>query len=159
LLQKITAAREASPKKPPLFVKIAPDLDPSQMGALAETVLSAGVQGLIVGNTTTSRLGNLPSTFAKEKGGLSGKPLFYLSTRVLSEMYKLTQGKIPLIGCGGVSSGADVYAKIRAGASLVQLYTSLIFEGPGLVPIIKRDLAALLKRDGFKSVGEAVGKA
>ena len=158
LLQKVMAAREVLVKKLPLFVKIAPDLDQAQMEGIAETVLHAGVHGLIVGNTTTSRLGNLPADFAKETGGLSGKPLFYLSTRVLAEMYKLTQGKIPLIGVGGVSSGADAYTKIRAGASLVQLYTALVFEGPGLIPIVKRDLVALLKRDGFKSVSEAVGK-
>jgi dihydroorotate dehydrogenase len=158
LLQRVMAAREASAAKPPLFVKIAPDLDDAQMEAIAEVVLSAGVQGLIVGNTTVSRPGNLPPDFAKEQGGLSGKPLFELSTRVLGQMYKLTQGKIPLIGCGGVSSGVDAYAKIRAGASLVQLYSALVFEGPGLVPRIKRDLAALLKRDGFQSVCEVVGK-
>jgi dihydroorotate dehydrogenase len=158
LLGRVTTAREAAARKPPLFVKIAPDLDQAQMEAIAEVVLGANVQGLIVGNTTVTRPGNLPPEFAKEQGGLSGRPLFYLSTRVLGEMYKLTQGKIPLIGCGGVSSGADAYAKIRAGASLVQLYTALVFEGPGLVSRIKRDLTALLKRDGFKSVSEAVGK-
>ena len=157
LLQQVMAAREASARKPPLFVKVAPDLNQAQMEALAEVILASGVQGLIVGNTTVARLGNLPPAFAKEEGGLSGKPLFYLSTRVLAAMYKLTQGQIPLIGCGGVSSGADAYAKIRAGASLVQLYTALVFEGPGLIPIIKRDLAALLKRDRFQSVSEAVG--
>src|SRR5262249_20944553 len=139
------------------FIKIAPDLTEEQMEALAQTVTAADVQGLIVGNTTTSRLGHLPESFAKEEGGLSGKPLFYLSTRVLSQMYKLTQCRISLIGCGGVSSAEDAYAKIKAGASLVQLYTALVFEGPGLIPIIKRDLTALLKRDGFKSVAEAVG--
>ena len=83
--------------------------------------------------------------------------MFALSTQTLARMYQLTQGKIHLIGCGGVSSGADAYAKIRAGASLVQLYTALIFEGPFLVPRINRELAELLKRDGFASVGDAVG--
>jgi len=157
LLQRVTAARAEHTFKPPLFIKIAPDLTDEQMETLVQTILSADIQGLIVGNTTVSRIGHLPKDFAKEEGGLSGKPLFYLSTRVLSQIYKLTQGKIPLIGCGGISSGADAYAKIRAGASLVQLYTALVFEGPGLIPIIKRDLVALLRRDGFKSINEAVG--
>ena len=88
---------------------------------------------------------------------MSGAPLFELSTRVLAEVYKLTEGTIPLIGVGGIGSGADAYAKIRAGASLVQLYSALVFEGPGLVNTIKQDLAKLLKRDGFSSVAAAVG--
>jgi len=157
LLREVTAARAAGTHKPPLFVKIAPDLTEEQQEDVAAVALAADVQGLIIGNTTIARLGNLPPEFAREQGGLSGKPLFYLSTRVLAQMYKLTQGKIALIGSGGVSSGADAYAKIRAGASLVQLYSALIFNGPGLVPVITRELAALLERDGFKSVSEAVG--
>jgi dihydroorotate dehydrogenase len=94
---------------------------------------------------------------AQEIGGLSGPVLFDSSTRLLAKMYKLTEGKVPLIGCGGVSSGKDAYAKIRAGASLVQVYTALIFEGPLVVQKMKRELADLLRRDGFKSVSEAVG--
>ena len=103
------------------------------------------MQGLIVGNTTVARPGNLPPEFAREEGGLSGRPLFELSTQMLARMYKLTQGKIPLIGCGGVMSGEDALAKLRAGASLVQLYTALVFQGPELVPRIKRELAALVE--------------
>jgi dihydroorotate dehydrogenase len=158
LLRAVTDARASSSQKPPLFVKIAPDLTDAQAQDIAEVALTSGIQGLIVGNTTVTRPGNLPPDFAGEEGGLSGKPLFDLSTQMLAKIYKLTQGKIPLIGCGGISSGADAYAKIRAGASLVQLYSALVFEGPGLVPRIKRDLAELLKRDGFQSVSEAVGK-
>ncbi|HUY68340.1 MAG TPA: quinone-dependent dihydroorotate dehydrogenase [Alphaproteobacteria bacterium] len=157
LLARVMEARGAPAKKPRVLVKISPDQSEAQMQDIAEVVLASGVDALIVGNTTTSRPGALPENAAREAGGLSGKPLFALSTRVLGEMYKLTQGKIPLIGVGGVFSGADAYAKIRAGASLVQLYTALIYEGPGLVKRIKRGLAALLQRDGFKSVGEAVG--
>lgn len=157
LLKQVTDARSAETHKPPIFVKIAPDLDETQQKDIAEVVLASEVQGMIIGNTTTARPSNLPPQLAKEAGGLSGVPLFGPSTRVLGNMYKLTQGKLPLIGAGGVSSGADAYAKIRAGASLVQIYTSLIFEGPGIVRRIKRDLAALLKLDGFKSVSEAVG--
>jgi dihydroorotate dehydrogenase len=110
-----------------------------------------------VGNTTVSRPASIPSIIAKEAGGLSGKPLFEMSTKVLGLMYQLTEGKIPLIGCGGVFSGADAYAKIRAGASLIQIYTAMVFEGPRVVSTIVSELSALLKRDGFASVADAVG--
>jgi len=157
LLRRAMEARNAGAKKPPLFVKIAPDQTEEQMHNIAEVVMAAGIDGMIVGNTTVTRPPSIPEDIAKEQGGVSGKPLFELSTRILARMYKLTQGKIPLIGCGGISSGADAYAKIRAGASLVQVYSALIFEGPLLIPRINRELAALLKRDGFASVKEAVG--
>ena len=127
------------------------------MQNIAEASLASGIQGLIVGNTTLMRPKSIPAELVKEKGGLSGKPLLGLSTRVLAAMYKLTGGKLPLIGCGGVSSGADAYAKIRAGASLVQIYSALIYQGPMLVSRINRELVELLKRDGFASVADAVG--
>jgi dihydroorotate dehydrogenase len=157
LLGQLMAAREQGMRKPPLFIKIAPDLTDAQQADIASVVLDAGVQGLIIGNATVTRGNSLPPQFAREQGGLSGRPLFQLSTDVLARMYKLTGGKIPLIGCGGVSSGADVYAKICAGASLVQIYTALVFKGPGLVRRTARELADLLRRDGHKSVSEAVG--
>lgn len=157
LLKAVMAARNAGAKKPPLFVKVAPDLTEPQQEDIAEVALASGIDGLIIGNTTVTRPSYIPENIAKEAGGLSGRPLFSLSTQVLTRFYKLMQKKIPLIGCGGISSGADAYAKIRAGASLVQLYTALVYKGPGLVPQINRELAALLRRDGFKSVSEAVG--
>lgn len=157
LLQQVMAERSASVKQPPVFVKIAPDQTPEQMEDIAEVVLKSGVHGLIIGNTTLTRPAHIPANVANEAGGLSGKPLFELSTQVLKDMYRLTQGRIPLIGCGGVSSAADAYAKIRAGASLVQLYTAMIYEGPLLVSRIYSGLAELLRRDGFKSVSDAVG--
>lgn len=94
---------------------------------------------------------------AEETGGLSGKPLLNLSTNILKEMFILTRGKIPLIGCGGVFSGEDAYKKVRAGATLVQLYTGFAYGGPALIPRIKAELAECLERDGFKSISEAVG--
>jgi dihydroorotate dehydrogenase len=100
---------------------------------------------------------SLRGAAAGEAGGLSGKPLFAASTALLAEMYRLTEGRLPLIGVGGVASAADAYAKIRAGASLVQLYTALVYAGPRLLGAIKSGLAALLRRDGFASVAEAVG--
>jgi dihydroorotate dehydrogenase len=112
----------------------------------------------IISNTTISRPSPADThPLAQEAGGLSGKPLFDLSTNVLREMYILTRGKIPLIGCGGVSSGEDAYKKIRSGATLVQLYTAFAYGGPALIPRIKAELAECLERDGFKSVQEAVG--
>jgi dihydroorotate dehydrogenase len=157
LLKDITAVRESLSAKPPLFVKIAPDLTDAQQEDIAAVILAAGVQGLIIGNTTLARGSELSPDFSREAGGLSGRPLFSLSTNVLARMHKLTKGAIPLIGCGGIASGADAYAKITAGASLVQLYTALIFSGPGLVRRIASELEMLLKREGFKCVSEAVG--
>lgn len=157
LLAKVMEVRQQHAPGLPVLVKIAPDIDEAQQQDIAEVVLASGVQGLIVTNTTTARPSIVPRDIAKEPGALSGGPLFSLSTRVLSNMYRMTQGQIPLIGCGGVSSGADAYAKIRAGASLVQIYTCLVYEGPGVVSRIKRDLAELLRRDGFRSIADAVG--
>ena len=142
---------------PPILVKIAPDLDRQGRAAIAEVALARGIDGLIVGNTTRGVRGSLKSRHRTETGGLSGTPLLGPSTAHLRELYQLTKGRLPLIGTGGVGCGGDAYAKIRAGASLVQLYTALIFEGPGLVGRIKAELAALLKADGFARVGDAVG--
>ena len=111
---------------------------------------------MIVGNTTVARDG-LTSRHRGEPGGLSGRPLFARSTALLAEMYRLTEGRMPLVGVGGVSTGADAYAKIRAGASLVQLYTALVYHGPGLVGRIKAELAERLAADGYESVADAVG--
>jgi dihydroorotate dehydrogenase len=142
---------------PPLLVKIAPDLTEEDRAGIAEAALSGPVAGLVIGNTTTGRPAGLAGAHRAQAGGLSGRPLFEPSTAVLADMYRLTEGRLPLVGVGGVASGADAYAKIRAGASLIQLYTALVFQGPGLLARIKRDLAGLLRADGFKSVTEAVG--
>lgn len=160
LVERAITARDAATaagKRPPLLVKIAPDLDDAALEDVCAVALGTGVDGVILGNTTISRPASLRSAHKDESGGLSGRPLFALSTERLRAFAKMTQGRIPLIGCGGVSSGADAYAKIRAGATLVQLYSALVFGGPGLVCAIKRDLAARLKADGFRSVAEAVG--
>lgn len=141
----------------PLLLKIAPDLGAGEMDDVAAAVLEAGIDGLIVGNTTLARPASLKSRHAKQPGGLSGKPLFEPSTQILAEMRKRVGAKPVLIGVGGISSGADAYRKIRAGASLVQLYTALVYKGAGLVAHIKRELLAHLERDGFSSVTDAVG--
>ena len=120
-------------------------------------VLEAGIDGLIVSNTTVSRPPRLKSRYAQEAGGLSGRPLFAMSTRMLADMRARVGKKLVLIGVGGIASGEDVYAKIRAGATLVQLYTALVYEGQALLPRIKRELLACLVRDGLTSIADAVG--
>lgn len=148
------AALEA---KPALLLKVAPELTDEDIEDIAEVALGEGVDGLIATNTTIARPDDLVSEFRNQAGGLSGRPLFGPSTVVLSKLYAATGGRLPIIGVGGISSGADAYAKIRAGASLVQLYSALVYEGPGLAVRINRELAALLRQDGFASVAEAVG--
>lgn len=162
LVGRVKALRDAGQwdqrGPPPLLVKIAPDLSEEDKADIAAVALGLRVDGLVVGNTTISRpeeVAKYPE--AKEAGGLSGPPLMQKSTEVLADMYRLTGGRIPLVGCGGVSSGEDAYKKIRAGASLVELYTALAFEGPVVLPRIKEELAACLQRDGFSSVQQAVG--
>ena len=159
LLGRLTALRGrlALEKPPALLVKIAPDIDDAALDILLEIIVAAGIDGVTVCNTTTARPDTLTSPDRNERGGLSGKPLFARSTEMLRHVYQVTGGKVTLIGVGGVSSGADAYAKIRAGASLVQLYTALVYQGPGLIARIKQDLAALLAADGFASLGDAVG--
>jgi len=142
---------------PPLLLKIAPDLSAGERADLAAAALSCGVDGLIVGNTSVARPETLRSPHAHEPGGLSGCPLFASSTALVAEMARLTGGKIPIVGVGGIASGADAYAKIRAGACLAQLYTALVYRGPGLVRRIKQELDELLARDGFVHLAQAVG--
>jgi dihydroorotate dehydrogenase len=167
LLDLITALRRArdtamaavitSVGPPPLLLKIAPDLTASERIEIAETAVESGIDGLVVSNTTVARPASLRSPLAGEAGGLSGPPLLAPATALLAEMRRLTKGRLPIVGVGGVASGADAYGKIRAGASLVQLYTALVYEGPGLVLRIKHDLAGFLARDGFASIADAVG--
>ena len=159
LLRHLLDVRAKTGCQVPLLLKIAPDLTSAERCDIAEIALDTGIDGLIVANTTVARPAGLVSRHAAEAGGLSGRPLFAPSTAVLADMYRRTQGRLPLIGVGGIASAADAYAKIRAGASLIQLYTALVFDGPALVGRIKQELAALLRRDGFASVAEAIGTA
>jgi len=159
LLVPLLRTREECERRVPLLVKISPDLTPKEREDIATIALDAGIDGLIVSNTTVDRPAGLVSRYATEAGGLSGRPLFAASTSLLADMYGLTQGGLPMIGVGGVASGADAYQKIRSGACLVQLYTALVFMGPSLVTDIKKELAELLQAEGFTSVAEAVGAA
>jgi len=161
LLDRLHAARAeavaAGARAVPILAKVAPDLDPDERAAIAEVALAKGLDGLIVGNTTIGAREGLKSRHRHETGGLSGAPLFAPSTAVLRDFYRLTGGRLPLIGVGGIGSGADAYAKIRAGATLVQLYTAMIYDGPDLLGRANAELAALISRDGFAAVGAAVG--
>jgi dihydroorotate dehydrogenase len=154
LLAAVSEARGAG--GPPVFLKVAPDLEPAEIDDIAEAALRSRLDGLIVSNTTLSRP-PLRSRFAGEAGGLSGRPLKPLALQRLRDFRRATGGALPLIAAGGIESGADAYARLRAGASLVQLYSALVYEGPGLARRIARELKALLARDGFGNVAEAVG--
>ena len=144
-------------KNTPIFLKVAPDLTFEEQEKMAQTVLENKIDGMIVSNTTIARNFDLQNSNSIEIGGLSGKPLFIKSNEVLRNFYKLTEGKIILIGVGGVSSANDAYEKIKCGASLVQIYSAFIYEGFGLVEKIKKELSYLIKKDGFKNVSEARG--
>jgi dihydroorotate dehydrogenase len=156
-LRAILRSVGAVPERPPILVKIAPDLSQEGLAAVVETCVDAGVHGLIVGNTTISRPPGLKSGHAKEQGGLSGRPLQALSTAMLARTYLLARGRLVLIGVGGIFSGADAMTKIQAGASLVQLYTSFAFFGPALIPRLKSELLAALRDARFATVQDATG--
>ncbi|MBZ0218513.1 MAG: quinone-dependent dihydroorotate dehydrogenase [Fimbriimonadaceae bacterium] len=161
LLERVIQARDhmvdEGVLRRPVLLKIAPDLDDDSLKNIAETVLAQNLDGVIVSNTTLSRPHLRDRKTAAESGGLSGRPLFNLSTHMLAKFARLTSGQIPLIGVGGIDSGAAVFEKIRAGASLVQLYTGLVYGGPELIRELKADLEKCLARAGHKSISDAVG--
>lgn len=153
----LAAVAERVPRRPPLLLKIAPDLPPDGLDAIVETCIQARTDGLIVSNTTVSRPPGLRSRLVHEAGGLSGTPLRPLATASLARAHLLARGRLCLIGVGGVFSGRDALEKIQAGASLVQLYTSLAYAGPALIPRIKAELAAALRSAGFARIQDAIG--
>ena len=140
-----------------ILLKVAPDLSLEEQETIAKTVLKNQVDGLIISNTTIDRDLNLKSKYTGETGGLSGEPLFAKSNEVLKNFYKFTQGKIPLIGVGGIASAKDAYEKIKCGASLVQIYSAFAYQGFGLVEKIKSELSEVVKKDGFKNISQAIG--
>ena len=157
LLDAVGQGLSGIERPPPVLVKIAPDLSDEALGDIAILATAGRMDGLMIANTTIDRPEGLRSRDRIEAGGLSGKPLFAPSTRVLAACWQATVGKVPLIGIGGIGSAEDAYAKIRAGASLVALYSSLVFEGPALVPRIVAGLGPLMRGDGFTTISEAVG--
>ena len=161
LIKSVLSARQelklANP--PPILVKISPDLTDDDKVDIADVVMSeeTKIDGLIISNTTLSRPDTLTSTSKSEQGGLSGAPLASLSTSTIRDMYRLTKGLIPIIGVGGVSSGSDAWEKVLAGASLVQLYTAMVYNGPPVVSKVRRELAELFASSKYKNISEAVG--
>jgi dihydroorotate dehydrogenase len=156
LLNHLALARRKLSAPKPLLLKIAPDLSDSELADIAEISLAHAVDGIIISNTTVSRP-PLKSPHASEAGGLSGAPLFELSTRGLARLYQLTAGQIPLVGCGGISSAETAWQKMLAGASLIQLYSALVYEGPAIAKVICAGLAERLKSAGKKSIAEITG--
>jgi len=158
LVKKISLFKRKNSVNIPFFLKIDPDISKNQLGDIADIVLSSRIDGVIISNTSIQRSNELISKHASEKGGISGLPIKETSNKLLKDFYILTNGKIPLIGVGGISNGKDAYERILNGASLIQLYTSLIYKGPSIVNKIKEELVYLLKRDNYKSLDQAVGK-
>ena len=155
LLGRIHEARPADGA--PVFLKIAPDLISEEIGMIVEASIAHRIDALIVSNTTLERPASLRSAYKGEAGGLSGAPLKPFAQKALEAAAEAAGGRLPLIAVGGIADGADAWARIRAGASAVQVYSAMIYEGPGMVGRIKRDLAARLRAEGFSSVAEAVG--
>lgn len=155
LLGRINEARPTDGA--PVFLKIAPDLIGEEIGMIVEASLAHGIDALIVSNTTLERPASLKSTFAGEAGGLSGAPLKPFAQKALEAAAEAAAGRLPLIAVGGIESGADAWARIRAGACAVQVYSALIYDGPGLIGAIKRDLIARLRAEGFSHISDAVG--
>lgn len=156
IVQEMGALEQKYNRKCPILVKLAPDLTMGELEQSVEAIVASGVDGIIATNTTLRRDG-LTHPHAAETGGLSGKPLTALSTEMIRRIYRMTEGKLPIVGCGGIFTAEDAYEKIRAGASLLQLYTSLIYKGPAINRNIVRGLSALLERDGFANLSQAVG--
>jgi dihydroorotate dehydrogenase len=158
LLARVIEARDAAPQRKPLLLKIAPDLALENLDDIVRVARDRKIDGMIVSNTTISRPENLRDAKAKETGGLSGRPLFELSTRMLAQTYLRVEGQFPLVGVGGIDSPDTAFAKIEAGASLVQLYSALVFEGIGLVDRIKRGIVGRMAQEGLKSLAPIVGR-
>ena len=156
LLNEVSAGQDGLKTKVPVFLKIAPDLEKEELKNIALVATDTRIDGIIATNTTISR-NNLKSSYQHEKGGLSGAPIFEMSTRVLAQLYSITEGKIPLIGVGGVFTGEQLFQKIQAGASLVQIYSALIYSGFSVTNKILRELDISLRENGFKNVEDAVG--
>jgi dihydroorotate dehydrogenase len=162
LLTRVLAARAEAmalgkPRRP-IVVKLAPDIAEADLPDVASVLLARGVDGAAIGNTTLSRAGLSDPRLAKEAGGVSGRPLFHRSTVMLARVYRLTEGRIPLIGIGGIDSASTAIAKIEAGATLLQLYTGLVFEGPGLIVRIKRDMEQYARHRRLERIGDATGR-
>ena len=160
LLLALNKIKEDNNKKNiPLLLKVSPDIQDQDIPKIVEVAIKNNISAIILTNTTSGNRDNLTSEIKKEKGGLSGEPLQKLSTNMIKKFYKQLEGKIPIIGVGGVNSGKSAYEKIAAGASLLQLYTGFVYEGPAVAKNIKKELIQILKTDGIKNIKEVVGKS
>jgi dihydroorotate dehydrogenase len=159
-MRELFAAMERAPtpsRRPPILLKVAPDLDDATLDAICDTAMTLRLDGVVVCNTTLKR--QEVGVTSTEAGGLSGHPLRDVAGDRIASVYRRTQGKLPIIGVGGIANADDALGHLKAGASLVELYTGLIYEGPGLIASMKKELANLLRREGFRSISEAVGSA
>ena len=159
LLLTLNKIKKENKTNIPLLIKISPDIGDDYIPDITDIALKNDISGLILTNTTISHRDKLINKFKKEEGGLSGEPLQQISTNIIKKFYKQLNGKIPIIGVGGVNSGKSAYEKIIAGASLLQLYTGLVYKGPSLVKNIKKELIQILKEDGLNNIKEAIGKS
>lgn len=159
LLAAVTGARKEAGATKPIFLKVAPDLDPAAADAIVEAAVEAGIDGIIATNTTIARPAGLRSAAKGEAGGLSGRPLLEPSTGLLARMARRARGRLAFIGVGGISTGADAYAKITHGATALQLYTAFVYQGPAVIQRVLDELASCLDRDGFASIDRARGTA
>ena len=157
LLKQLVKLKKEKKIKKPLFLKISPDINEYDISQIVELIFKYGINGLIVSNTSDSNRENLKDLKKIEKGGLSGPPIKDISTSVIKKFYKATKGKLPIIGVGGIDSGLDVFEKIISGASAIQLYTGMVYKGPGIVKEIKKELIEVLKKEKIKNINQAVG--
>ena len=157
LLEKLNLIKKEKKINKPLFIKISPDIEESSISHINELILKHKINGIIISNTTDVNRDNLIDVKKKEKGGLSGVPVRNLSTNLIKKFYKEIKGKIKIIGVGGVDSGQSAFEKITAGANAVQLYTGMVYKGPGVVKEIKKDLIEILKKEKIKNISEAIG--
>ena len=158
LLQIINKEKKILNSKTPMAVKVSPDIDDQEINKISEVLLSNDIEAIIVSNTSDSTRDNLKNIQRHQKGGLSGKPIEKKSTKLISKFYKILNGRIKIIGVGGIDSGKGVYEKFLAGANYVQLYTGMIYRGPNIVNMIKKELKELLLKDGVKNFSEIIGK-
>ena len=157
LLEKLNSLKNNNKIKKPLFVKISPDINEKDISEINELILKYKIEGIIISNTTDGNREKLTDVKKSEKGGLSGSPIKNLSTSLIKKFYKDVKGKAQIIGVGGVDSGESAFEKIAAGANAVQLYTGMIYKGPGIVREIKKDLIKILKKEKIKNINEAIG--
>ncbi|RFD20788.1 quinone-dependent dihydroorotate dehydrogenase [Komagataeibacter melaceti] len=155
----LDAINTAHPERPPLLVKLSPDIAPDDVPSVVEAAIAGGVQGLIVSNTTISRPAGLRSPYATEKGGLSGRPLRTLAQEMLARVARVVDGRVALVACGGIETGADILDRVRAGADLVQIYTSYVYEGPGIIARLKAETLRAMRAGGFETLADAKGTA